>query len=737
VPLISQRSLVAITAAAQLVFPLGFWLVRDTFGPQIFVFALIPVGLAAWAFRARGGLAAVGVQLIAITALLAATTGAGWDVLIRSGQGPAAIELFLTAVSIAYLRRLSDTLRDQVAEAEALATAARVIAAGAVSHETLHGLVSAAMDVVPSCVASVVVPADDGQSLRVAAVLGATPEYLGRVYDAEQGVSGRAFRTGTIQRIDDVRDDPDYIAWTPAVRSALAVPIVRDGVTRGLLYFEDERPGRYSGRDERIMRAFADLAAVVLAAEEREQAFEQLALYDVLTGLPNRNLFAQRMADRLAVAGQHRQTVAVLLLDLDHFKDLNDTLGHRAGDLLLRVVAKRIEAQLPSGAIVARLGGDEFALMLETDARDALEIAERIRRSLELPFEVEGHAADVSGSIGISFFPEHGDSESTLLRHADVALYVAKSAGTGTAVYAEALDAHSPARLALTAELRQAIGAGELELQFQPIIALRAGQSDGVEALVRWRHPIRGLISPLEFIPAAERSGLIKPMTDWVVENALVAARDWSSAGTPVTVAINVSMRNLRDPKFVDRMAWHIGRHGLDPSRVWLELTESMAMTDPEQTRAALERLRATGVRIAIDDFGTGHSSLAYLSRLPVDALKIDRTFVADLTKDVASGSIVKAAVEVGHALGLVVVAEGVEDEGQLLALQALGADRAQGHFIARPMAADKVQPWLADRALDRRPGLVGPAPSRATGTAPEPVDPPNPGRASEQFEDQ
>jgi diguanylate cyclase (GGDEF)-like protein len=699
VPGISHRMLVTITAAAQLLFPLGFWLARGAFGDQTFVFALIPVGLAAWTFRTRGGLTAVALQLPATTAVLAASASAGWDALIRAGQGPAAIELLLTAVSIGYLRRLSDTLRDRFGEAEALADAARVLAAGAASHETLHGIVSAAMDVVPSRVASVVVPTDGGLSLRVAAVLGASRADLGRVYGAEQGISGRAFRSGAIQRIDDVRRDPDYVAWTPTVRSALAVPIVRDGVTRGLLYFEDERPGRYSARDERIMRAFADLAAVVLAAEEREQAFEQLALYDVLTGLPNRNLFAQRVADRLEVAGCDRHTVAVLLLDLDHFNDVNDTLGHRAGDLLLRVVGTRIESQLPEGAIVARLGGDEFGVMLETDARAALEIAERIRRSLELPFDVEGQAADVSGSIGISFFPEHGESESTLLRHADVALYVAKSAGTGTVVYAESLDAHSPARLALTAELRQAIGAGELELHFQPIIGLRDGQADGVEALVRWRHPARGLISPLEFVPVAERSGLIKPMTDWVVEHALAAARDWGSAGTPATVSVNVSMRNLRDPKFAERMAWHIGRQGLDPARVWLELTESVAMTDPDQTRTMLERLRAIGVKIAIDDFGTGHSSLEYLGRLPVDALKIDRTFVAGLNRDVGSSSIVKASVEVGHALGLVVVAEGVEEERQLLALRALGADRAQGFFIARPMSAADVPAWLAAHA--------------------------------------
>jgi diguanylate cyclase (GGDEF)-like protein len=417
-----------------------------------------------------------------------------------------------------------------------------------------------------------------------------------------------------------------------------------------------------------------------------------------LTGLPNRNFFVRRVRDALSAAAPAGTPVALLLLDLDHFKDVNDTFGHPAGDRLIRAVGERIRGAVPATVTTARLGGDEFGILLDASAQDALPMAEQIRRALETPFDVEGHPIGVSVSIGISFFPEHGDTETALLQRADISLYAAKATRGRTVIYAAALDAHSPARLALTAELRRAIGANELLVHYQPIVALRAGGRPGVEALARWPHPVRGPISPGEFIPAAERSGLIKPLTEWVVDRAIAGAKDWRSGGDEVDIAINISMQNLLDPTLPETVARHIAHHGISASRVALEITESVAMAEPDRTLRVLLRLHDLGVQIAIDDFGTGHSSLAYLRRLPVHTLKIDRSFVAGLTRDDASRSIVKATVDMGHALGLEVTAEGVEEAGQLQAVGDLGCDHAQGYFIARPMSASDIPGWFASR---------------------------------------
>jgi len=337
--------------------------------------------------------------------------------------------------------------------------------------------------------------------------------------------------------------------------------------------------------------------------------------------------------------------------------------------------------------------------MLGAGAPDALRVADSVRRTLETPVDLDGHAIGVSASIGVSFFPEHGDTESALLQRADIALYAAKSTGGGTMVYAAAIDAHSPARLALTADLRRAIAADELVLHYQPVMALHAGLCNGVEALVRWPHPERGLIPPADFIPAAERSGLIKPLTEWVVGRALAEGRGWRVGPDAVDIAVNISMRNLMDPSLPGNVARHIADLGIDPARVCLEITESVAMADPERTISVLMQLHDIGVHIAIDDFGTGHSSLSYLRRIPVHSLKIDRTFIAGLAHDPASRSIVKATIELGHALGLVVVAEGIEQQEELDAARELGCDQAQGYFIARPMSAADIPLWLATHA--------------------------------------
>jgi diguanylate cyclase (GGDEF)-like protein/PAS domain S-box-containing protein len=817
---VTQRVLAVIAVLVALGYPLFFVLVFRDFGAEMLSFAIVPVGLAAWVFRARAALVVTALELAAVTVVLNRFGIPGAGALIAEGQVPEVVLVVIVAFSIGRLRDLRDDLTQRVREAEALIGATSVLAAGAAARETLQGILSAAMGVVPSSFATFIVPEPGGERLRIAAILGQPVEWIDRTYASTDGISGRAWRTGEIQRVDDLARDPDYISWTPASRSALAVPVARDGLTRGILYLEDETHARYTPSDVRIMRALAGHAWVALHSEERQHALgvatdrfaaafsaapssliitslpdgkivdanhaflevtartraevlgrtttslgltddatsarigelfardgrirgvtvetdrlgdttrhflvsaeivdiggephvvtsatevteakqaafdhERLALFDVLTGMPNRNLFARRVEEALHAAAPTGRPVAVLLIDLDHFKDVNDTFGHRFGDLLLRAVAARIRAAVPVRETAARLGGDEFAIMLDAHAPDALRVADGIRRALVAPIDLEGHAIGISASIGISFFPEHGNTESALLQRADIALYAAKSTGGGTTVYAAALDAHSPARLALTAELQHAISSNELVLQYQPVVALRPGGRTGAEALVRWLHPDRGLIAPAEFIPVAERSGLIKPLTEWVIARAIARGRYWCVGEEDLEIAVNISMRNLLDPTLPDSVAAQIAECGIDPSRICLEITESIAMADPERTLGVLTRLHDVGVRIAIDDFGTGHSSLAYLSRLPVQTLKIDRSFIAGVATDDASRSIVKATIELGHALGLEVTAEGVEEAGQLLALRGLGCDHAQGYFIARPMSESEIPAWLA-----------------------------------------
>ena len=808
-------------------YPLAFALLYGDFGPETLPFAIIPVGLAAWVFRVRAALAFAAFELLAGSAVLKLNDVAGSNGVIVQDEIPTVMLVLIVAVSIGHLRNVRDDLMHRAREAEALTGATAALVAGAAAQETLHGILTAAMGVVPSSVAAFVVPDAATGGLRVAAMLGNSDELIGRTYPSTEGISGRAWRTGEIQRVDDVTKDPSYLSWTSSSRSALAVPVARDGVKRGILYLEDEALARYTSRDVRVMSMLVGHAWIALRAEEGRQALgvatdrfaaafgaapsgliistipdnkivdanaaflaligrsraevvgqttralglidaesaarigerfardgrltsatvqtdwlggvvrhflvsaeiadiggephvitsitevteakqaaldnERLALYDLLTDLPNRNLFARRVEDALVAAARTGRPVAVLLIDLDHFKDVNDTFGHRFGDLLLRAVGTRIRAVLPAQETVARLGGDEFAILLDAGAPDALRVAESIRRSLVATVELEGHAIGISASIGISFFPEHGQTETVLLQRADIALYAAKATGGGTTVYAAALDAHSPARLALTAELQRAIAADELVLHYQPVVALRAGGRTGVEGLVRWSHPDRGLISPADFIPAAERSGLIKPLTEWVLGRAIAQARDWRAGDDAVQIAVNISMRNLLDPVLPDRVARHIADNTIDPKRVCLEITESVAMADPERTLGVLMRLHDIGVRLAIDDFGTGQSSLAYLRRLPVQILKIDKSFIAGLVEDDTSASIVKATIDVGHALGLAVVAEGVEDERQLLAVRALGCDHAQGFLIARPMSDSDIPGWLAAHAVPYR----------------------------------
>ncbi len=574
---LSDRAARPLAALAQAAFPLSVALLYGRLQVETVVFAVVPIGFAAWVFGVRAGLVAIGLQATILTILLNSVGAPGWDVLLRGGQGPTIVLLLITAMSVGYLRDLRNDLRQRAREAEALADAAGILAAGAAARGTLDAIVAAALRVVPSDVASLVLVGEKEGTLRVAALAGGDPRYLGRTYPATSGVTGRAFRTKQIQRVGDLGSDPDYVLWTPRMRSALAVPAKHGDRVPGVLYFEDAAPGRYTERDVRLMRAFADHVAIALGAQQRTEAVERLALYDTLTDLPNRTFFAQRLEDALDVAGRQRRSVAVLLLDLDRFTDVNEAFGHRAGDLVLRIVGARIRSAVPAGAVVARFTGDEFAIASEGGVGEALGLADTMRRALEAPLVIDGHAIDVSGTMGVAVFPEHGESETTLLQRAYVAMHAAKTTGRAATVYAPALDAHSPDTLELASDLRRAITAGELALAFQPIVSMRPGVPHGAEALARWPHPTRGIVSPAEFIPIAERSGAIGPLTDWVLDRALRQSAAWTARGVAADVSVNLSMRNLFDPELPDTIARRLAGHGVPACRLWLEITESVA----------------------------------------------------------------------------------------------------------------------------------------------------------------
>ena len=415
-------------------------------------------------------------------------------------------------------------------------------------------------------------------------------------------------------------------------------------------------------------------------------ALEYQALHDALTGLPNRSLFGDRLRQALLAARRNQKMFGVLLLDLDRFKDINDALGHDRGDSLLQEVTARLRGVLRATDTVARLGGDEFAV-LTPDARhpeDVVGTAKKILASLEGPFAIADQMVETGASIGIALYPVHGDDPSTLLRRADVAMYVAKRSGGGHALYQPEQEAQSLRRSGLAGELRRSIPQGELVLHYQPQVTLSTGMVQAVEALVRWNHPREGVMPPDRFIPMAEETGIIHPLTAWVIDAALAQLCKWIEAGIDVSVSLNISPRNIEDHSLEEMVARALGNFKVDPSRLTLEITEGVAMA--AAAAKALHRLHEIGVRLSLDDFGTGYSSLLYLMRLPVNEIKIDRSFVSGLASDPDSAAIVRSAVGLGHNLGLRVVAEGLQDRQAEAVLVEAGCDAAQGFLVGRPV---------------------------------------------------
>jgi diguanylate cyclase (GGDEF)-like protein len=461
---------------------------------------------------------------------------------------------------------------------------------------------------------------------------------------------------------------------------------------------------------------YAALFRIAKSASQRlrHQAAENehLALHDGLTDLPNRTLFHDRIEQAILSAERENTMLGVLIIDVDRFKEVNDTLGHRSGDLLLQQISTRIQATVRESDTVARLGGDEFGVLLPkvVDRRAASNVADKVRKELERSFMVKGLILDIEASMGIALYPEHGSDAETLIQHADVAMYAAKEEHSHFEFYALKHDQYSPSRLALLGELRRGLQEGELVLHYQPKADVQSSEIRGVEALVRWQHPTRNLLMPLEFVPLAEHTGLMRPLTLYVLDEALRQCDAWRQKGLRLRMAVNLSVRNLQDEEFPEDVARLLGKWGIPARWLELEITESAFMTDPARAMAILDRLSFMGVRLSLDDFGTGHSSLSYLQRMPVNEVKIDRSFVMNMATDENDATIVRATIDLGRNLGLLTVAEGVETPEIWNQLAGLGCDMAQGYYLSRPVPAGELYLWM-----EARPAQILPVRSLST----------------------
>ena len=434
------------------------------------------------------------------------------------------------------------------------------------------------------------------------------------------------------------------------------------------------------------------------ALRHSRQQLEYRAFHDSLTGLPNREYLHERAMTAIEDAGTRGCKIAFLLLDLNRFKEVNDTLGHSIGDLLLKhISALLLEVLDQHHADLYRLGGDEFAVVARelNNAADAEKLARLINRRLRTPITLEGISLELGASIGIALYPEHGHNSHALLRCADVAMYLAKNHGTGISLYNVNDDSHSPRRLMMMADLGTAIRQDQFVLHFQPRIDLQSGRCTGCEALLRWQHPEHGMVPPGDFIPIAEMSDIIHPLSLWVVRNALKHISAWRQAGQEIPVAVNLSARNLADRRCPDQIAALLAEFDIPHHLLEIEITESALISDPARAMDVVDRLHKLGLHMAIDDFGTGYSSLGYLKRLPIKTLKIDRSFVKDMLSDEADAVIVRSTIGLAHSFGLQVVAEGVEDQATLDTLRQIQCEQAQGFFIAKPLPRDQFERWL------------------------------------------
>lgn len=487
--------------------------------------------------------------------------------------------------------------------------------------------------------------------------------------------------------------------------SVLGSILIALGITRPLAALltavKRIRQGEYSQlveiqRDDEIGVLARGLDHMRAGIAEREQRILKLAYEDPLTQLPNRSQFSEALESGLSRARAEARPLAILIMDLDRFKYVNDTLGHGVGDHVLKEVARCLRSLVAGARCIARLGGDEFAVLIENASSEGvIQLAEQIVAVLERPILFQEQPLDVGASIGIAFFPKHAEDSQTLVRNADIAMYVAKRTRSGYSLYDSSYDTSQQEHLSLLSELRRAVEPGELRLYYQPKVTLSSSRVAAAEALIRWVHPVRGLVPPALFIPFAEHTGYIKALTRWVLGEALRQCGSWRREGRELQVSVNISARDLTTRDLPDRIAALLAEHAVPPGMLCLEITESGFMEDPQHAQKVLERLAALGVQLSIDDYGTGYSSLSYIMRLPVKELKIDQAFVSRMGENPDLATIVHSTIELGHSLGLKVVAEGVEDARGFALLRELGCDSAQGYYLSPPLAPADFIGWL------------------------------------------
>jgi len=554
-------------------------------------------------------------------------------------------------------------------------------------------------------------------------------------WTAGQGPVATTIRTGKPYVAQYLLTDPNFAPWREdalrhGVASLATFPLALDQRVIGALAIYAAEPNAFEQQELNLLtEAVQDVAfgvALLRGRIEQDRAnatIEHMAHYDGLTGLPNHASFEEHLRRALMEARSFDRRLAAIIIDLNRLRDINDAFGFHHGDHVLKEVGARLGRVRRPGALLARMRGDEFAVLCAvTGAEDAEVAAGEIVDAIDVPFNIGGIMIDIDSTVGISMYPEHGKEGSQLMRRADVAMNDAKKLGKRFAFYRREQDEHRAQRLAMVGELRHAIGADQLTLYYQPKVDIVDGRICGLEALVRWVHPERGMVPPDEFIGLAEQSGLIKPLTDWVVAQALRQSAVWRRRGLAMPIAVNLSAHNLRDPGFVQKIEQLLRESEASPDWIELEITEGAVMEDPASALEILKGLRKLGITLFIDDFGTGYSSLGYLKKLPVDAVKIDKSFIIDMIDDQDSEAIVRTTINLGHELGLRVVAEGVETRRALDRLAGLGCDAAQGYFISKPMPEQDLRDWFnrsSWAAIDASRRLESPVPSAMRPAAP------------------
>ena len=614
---------------------------------------------------------------------------------------------------ITHIKAAEDAARKHAMQQEAVA----VFGQYALESRDLENLIANAAAMITSGLniehSAVFRLAQDNERLLLVAGVGWPKDDLGNAtVSAEPGSAGRSVLDSAQPvihadvRVRATRTEPSF-SDAHGLASSIEVSVPTSHRAFGLIGAYRREAKAFSREDANFMKSIANALGAAIDRKTAEERVAHVAQFDAVTGLPNRTLFRDRLAHAIARARRKHALLGVIFFDLDRFKEINDTLGHRAGDRLLRSIGKRLQGALRAGDTVARLGGDEFTVLLEDlyTPEQAATIGHKVLAALAKPFTLEGQEFFVTASAGLTVYPLDSGNVENLLQNADIAMYQAKDNGKNNLqIYSPEMNALKRERMTLESQLRRAIERNELYLEYQPQVDLATGAVSGFEALVRWRHPQLGAVAPSRFIPLAEKSALILAIGGWVLRTACTQAMLWrSQGGSPFKLSVNVSPRQFRSDLF-QTIADILQDTGFPPQWLELELTESLLMDDPEAARLVLDKLKRLGVHIAIDDFGSGYSSLSYIKQFPIDCLKIDQSFVRDLGTDPNDAAIAKAVIALGHALGLQVVAEGVETDGQLAFLREHACDFIQGHYYSPPVGPEHVLRLVRELSGELRP---------------------------------